>query len=161
VTVSPLNGFSQKVALSCSGAPVQSTCTVSPGSVSLNGTANATASVAVVTAGASACLAHPSFYPSAGSRLGLWLALPGLAGMVLVGGRRRYRGHGRRRKWLALLGVLALTIVWPACGGGGSSSSSSGSGGTPAGNYTVTVTGTYTSGSVTLTHSTKLTLVVN
>ena len=80
VTVSPLNGFSQKVALSCSGAPAQSTCTVSPGSVTLNGTANATANVAVVTAGFAARLAHPSLYPLADNRLALWLAFPGLSG---------------------------------------------------------------------------------
>ena len=43
LTVSPLNGFAQKVVFSCSGAPPQSTCTVTPGSVSLNGTASATA----------------------------------------------------------------------------------------------------------------------
>jgi len=44
-----------------------------------------------------------------------------------------------------------------ACGGG---NSSSGGGGTPAGTYTLTVTGSFTSGSTTLTHNTKLTLVV-
>jgi hypothetical protein len=45
-----------------------------------------------------------------------------------------------------------------ACGGG--SSSSGGSGGTPAGSYNLAVTGTFTSGSTTLSHTTKLTLVV-
>jgi len=156
VTVSPLNGFSQKVALSCSGAPAQSTCTVSPSSVTLNGTVNETASVAVVTAGASSQV-HPYLFPTSRDRLALWLMLPGLAGLVLAGGLRRSRGQGRRRKWLALLGVLALTIVWPACGG---SSASSSGGGTPTGSYTITVTGTYASGSVTLTHTTNLKLVV-
>jgi FG-GAP-like repeat/Cep192 domain 4 len=157
VTVSPLNGFSQKVALSCSGAPAQSTCTVSPGSVTLNGTANATVSVAVVTAGASASLAHPSLYPSAGDRLALWLAFPGLAGLVLTVGTgvRSRKRHGRLLYGLAFLCLFSLAITWPACGGG-----SSGSGGTPSGTYTVSVTGTFTSGSATLNHTTKLTLIV-
>jgi len=158
VTVSPLNGFSQKVALSCSGAPPQSTCTVSPSSVTLNGSSNATANVAVVTAGASASLAHPYLFPSEGNRLALWLAFPGLSGLVLLsssGGQSRRR-YGRLLYGLAFLCLLSLAITWSACGGG----SSSGGGGTLAGTYTVTVTGTFTSGSATLTHTTKLTLVV-
>jgi len=160
VTVSPVNGFSQKVGLSCSGAPPQSTCTISPSSVTLNGSSNATANVAVVTAGASAGLVHPSLYPLAGNRVALWLALPGLSGLVLMvgSGVRSRKQRGRLLYGLVLICLLSVATTWSACGGG---SGSSGSGGTPAGTYTVTVTGTYTSGSATLTHSTKLTLVVN
>jgi hypothetical protein len=163
VTVSPLNGLSQKVALTCSGEPAQSTCTVSPSSVMLNGTANATVSVAIVTAGPSANVVHPHLFPSGGNRLALWLAFPGVSGLVLLvgsGGQSRRR-HSLSLKLLALLGVLSLAIIWPACGGGGGSSGgTSGGGGTPLGNYTVTVTGTYTAGAATLTETTKLALVV-
>jgi hypothetical protein len=97
LTVSPLNGFAQKVVFSCSGAPPQSTCTVTPGSVSLNGTASATANVAIVTAQASARLGHSYFFPPARSSLGLWLALPGLWGLLVLGGRsnRSYKRLGR------------------------------------------------------------------
>jgi FG-GAP-like repeat len=156
VTISPIDGFDQKIALSCSGAPPQSTCTISPSSVTLNGSANATASVAVVTAGPSATLRHRR----GGGHFALWFAFPGLSGVVILAGlSRRSRRHGRQwRKLFALLGLLVLVITWPACGGGGGSGSGTG---TPAGTYTVTVTGTFTSGSATLTHSTKLTLVVN
>jgi FG-GAP-like repeat len=155
LTVAPLSGFSQKVTLSCSGAPPQSTCTVSPSSVTLNGTANATASVAVVTAGASASLVHPYFFPSAGDRLALWLALPGLSGLVFFarsGGRSR-KQHSRLLYGLLFLCLLSVAVTWSACGGGSSSSTS-------AGTYTITVIGNYTSGSITLTHTTKLTLIV-
>jgi len=158
LTVSPLNGFSQKVALSCSGAPPLSTCMISPSSVTLNGSANATASVAVVTAGSSAHLLHPPF-PMQVNRFALWIALPGL---VLLVGSTRSHSRKERVQWLRtliLLGVMSLVTIWPACGGGNSGSGSSG-GGTPPGTYTVTVTGTFTAGSVTLTHATKLTLVV-
>jgi hypothetical protein len=49
---------------------------------------------------------------------------------------------------------MALT----SCGGG---SGSGGSNANPqAGTYTITVTGSFTSGSANLTHATKLTLVV-
>ena len=124
-----------------------------------NGPSNATVNVAVVTAGASASLAHPYGLPSAGNKLALWLALPGLSGLVLMvssGGRSR-KPHGRRLYGLAFLCLLSLAVTWSACGGGSGSSSS---GRTPAGNYTVTVTGTFTSGPAALTHTTKLTLVV-
>jgi len=154
--VSPLNGFSQKVFLTCSGEPTQSTCSLSPSSITLNGSITATANVAVVTSGVFASLAHPHLFFSGGNRLALWLAFPDLSGLVLlVSSGARPRRPRRPLKVLALLGLLFLAIAWPACGGG-----SSGSRVTPAGTYTVTVTGTYTAGSARLTHSTKLTLVV-
>ena len=54
---------------------------------------------------------------------------------------------------MALLGVVCLVA---GCGG----NSSTGGGGTPASTYNLVVTGTYASGSVNLTHSANLTLVV-
>jgi hypothetical protein len=55
--------------------------------------------------------------------------------------------------------LLGVAMAMTACGGGGSTTSPLG-GGTPAGSYTITVTGTAASGATTLTHNTKLTLVV-
>lgn len=159
LSISPLNAFSGKVALTCSGQPPQSTCTVSPSSATLNGSSNATADVAVVTAGASASLVHPYGFLSTGGRLALWLTLPGLSGLALMvgsGGRSRRR-QGRRLYGLAFLCLFSVAITWSACGGG---SGGSGGGGTPAGTYTVTVTGTFTSGPATVTHSAPLTLIV-
>ena len=157
IAVAPISGFAQKVALSCSGAPAQSTCTVTPSSVTLDGTSSAPANVAVVTTAASASLVSPAGFPPAGIRLALWLAFFGLSGVVLLGG-----GPGKRRGsavyGLLLLCMLCVVMMWSACGGGSSSSGSGG--GTPAGTYTLTVTGTYSSGSANLAHSTKLTLVV-
>ena len=73
LTLSPLNGFGQTVMLTCSGAPPQSNCAFTPGSVALNGTSNAMANVAVVTTGASAGLGHPGGdLPS--RLLAVWLA---------------------------------------------------------------------------------------
>jgi hypothetical protein len=48
-------------------------------------------------------------------------------------------------------------IIMPACGGG---NGNSGGGTTAPGSYTLLVTGTFTSGADTLTHTTKLTLIV-
>jgi uncharacterized repeat protein (TIGR03803 family) len=157
IAVSPVN-LAQKVALSCSGAPPQSTCTVSPSSVTLDGIHSAPASVAVVTSKASADLVYPAGLSSTGIRLALWLALPGLPGLLLLGG-----GSGKRRArvfyGLLLLSLLAATTTWFACGGG-SGSSGGGGGGTPAATYTLTVTGTFTSGSAVVKHAVPLTLIV-
>jgi hypothetical protein len=60
---------------------------------------------------------------------------------------------------LAFVCLFSLAITWSACGGG-SGSNTMGGAGTPAGTYNLTVTGTFTSGSTTLSHVTKLKLVV-
>ena len=155
VAVAPGGGFNQTVTLTCSGAPAQSSCAVSPSSVTLNGTASAPVTVTVTTAGTSASLIHPSGLPRGGNRLALWLALSGLPGLVLLGSRPRKR-HGRRGAALACVFFTAMMLS--ACGG--SSMGGSGGSATPAGTYNLTVVGTFTSGSASLVHSTKLTLVV-
>ena len=159
IAVAPVDGFSQKVALSCSGAPPQSTCTVTPSSVRLNGTSSAPANVAVVTTGASASLVSPAGFPPGGFRLALWLAFAGLPRGMLLGSRPGKR-RGPAVYGLLLLCVLCVAMTWTACGGGSSSTGNGGNGGTPTGTYTLTVTGTFSSGSANLVHSTKLTLVV-
>jgi hypothetical protein len=114
----------------------------------------------VTTAGTSAILAHPASFSHMGGRLALWLALCGLPGLVLMGSFRPSRA--RRSRFLSgvvLLCLLSLGVTASGCGGGGGNIGS-GSGGTPTGSYNLTVTGTFASGSTTLTHSTKLTLVV-
>jgi hypothetical protein len=158
VAVAPGGGFKQSVTLTCTGAPAQSTCSVSPSSVTLNGTAPAPVTVTVTTAGTSASLAHPYPLTPASNKLALWLAFSGLPGLVLLGSRSRKR-HGRLFYGVALLCVLFMTMTWSACGGGSSSMGTGGSG-TPAGTYNLTVVGTFSSGSANLVHSTKITLVV-
>jgi hypothetical protein len=72
----------------------------------------------------------------------LWLPLPGLVLIGLRFGSRSSRGKNLMGLLLVWT-VLASLIVVPACG---SSSSGGGGGGgnsgTPAGNYTVTISGT-------------------
>jgi hypothetical protein len=61
--------------------------------------------------------------------------------------------------------MLLLILVWAACGGGGGFVSTNGPSGTPAGSYSLKVTGTYTSASPEsaerLSHEATLTLTVN
>ena len=158
VSVAPDGGFDQTVTLSCSGAPAQSTCSVSPSLVKLSGS-TATATVTVTTAGSSAGLTQPINGPG-GNLFRSGSALSGtlvLAMLVSLAGWRRERPQ-RLLYGLALLCLLSIGITMSACGGGGSSSG--GGGGTQAGTYNLTVTGTFNSGSTNLTHKTNLTLVV-
>jgi hypothetical protein len=144
LTITPLaGGFTQSIALSCSGQPANSLCTVSASSVT-PGATNATALVYVVTT------ARPAVITS---KTGVAMLLFGsVSGLLLF---------RRRRK---LLGVLLMLVVTAGLGMGiGCSSSAPGpslGSGTAAGTYTITITGT-ANGTTTLTHTTTLTAVVN
>jgi hypothetical protein len=156
LTLAPLYGFSQTVQLGCSGGPPQSTCTVTPSSVKLSGTGSATAKVVVVTTVGSASLAHPARFPPGSSRLALWLALPGLSGLVLLGSQGGGSSGRRHLRWLhglAFCCLFFLALSWTGCGSSGSSA-------TPPGTYSLTVTGTFASGSNVLKHAVSLTLIV-
>jgi uncharacterized repeat protein (TIGR03803 family) len=158
LSVMPKGGFKQMVQFTCSGAPAQSTCSVSPTATTLNGSTAQAVTVTVSTAGASAGLIGPFGRRPSRIAYGLWLPLSGvlgLVGFVLPAGTRRFRRRGAL-SGLILLCMLAM-LMMPACGGGGGSSSGSG---TPAGTYSLTVAGGFTSGSSTLTHAAKLNLVV-
>jgi hypothetical protein len=155
IAVNPLGGFNQTVALSCNGAPAQSSCSLSTNSVKLNGSSSTNIKVTVTTAGNSAGLANPlHVLPMSGNRLALWLPLCGVPGLALVGiwGSWRKR-HGSALYGLALLCLLSLGAGLSGCGGGGTT-------GTPAGTYTISVIGAFSSNATSLTHTTKLTLTV-
>ena len=144
------NGFFSEVALTCAVTPTPAlapTCSVSPSSV-MPGTA---ATLTVSTTGPTAAVV-PS---SAGSGLFYACCLP-LIGLVAT---RIGLGSDRRKKGAmatALACMLSAGMVFQvACGGG----SGGGSKGTPTGKYTISVTGTYSSGS-SLVHSTPTTLTV-
>jgi uncharacterized repeat protein (TIGR03803 family) len=158
VAVAPMGGFNRTVTLSCSGAPAQSSCSVSPSSVTLNGTTSAPVALTVTTAGTSASLTRPSGFSPTGNSLTLWLAFSGLPGLVLLG-RRPTKRHGRLFYGAIFSCVLFALMTSSACGGG-STMGSGGGNATPAGTYNLTVVGTFSSGSANLVHSAKLTLVV-
>lgn len=149
LAVAPAGGFKETVSFACTGAPAGFVCSV-PGQVTLNGSSTTTVTV-TVSGGGLARLTRPVGFTPVSRRIASWLAFSSLPGLLILVGA----GTGRRRIHrivcgLACLCLLALTILWTGCGGRGGS----------AGSYSVTVTGSFTSGGTTLTHDTVLTLVV-
>jgi hypothetical protein len=158
LTLAPQNGFNQTVNLACSGVPSASYCTLTPNTLTLNGTASATVAVAVSTTAPSLVPPQGRFLPPGMTRFGrvFWLyALLWLASVLVLAVARR-----RRAAWLLGAGLL-IVMLWSACGGGGTQKIAPPPvSGTPAGTYTVDVTATDAS-TTTLTHTIQLTLTVN
>ncbi|MBI3721396.1 MAG: choice-of-anchor D domain-containing protein [Fimbriimonas ginsengisoli] len=160
--VTPISGFNGTVALSCTGAPPESTCMPSEASATPNGNTAATFSVQVTTTARS--VATPGFgrrwRPFDGLRILPMVLMVALASTLLAFASR-FRGaaaHRRRAYAFAIpLGFLVLAIILVGCGGSGYNSSPPPSGGTPTGNYVLTITGT----SNGVSHSQTLTLTVN
>jgi hypothetical protein len=157
LTLAPLGGLNQTVSLTCSGAPSLSTCAVTPGSVALNGTASAPATVTVSTTAGSLAPPFGKVSPPSITGLGRLFWLYALLGLASVGA---LAGAGKRRAAFLLGACLLVAMFWSACGGGAQVVHTLG---TPAGTYTLDVTATVTSAatSSTLTHVLKLTLTVD
>jgi subtilase family serine protease len=140
-------GFTGPVAFQCSDPAPASTCTAPP-------SVNATGKVSfnITTTAPTAALNHPS-----GRATGIFYAtfLPGLLGILFTAGSRRRSLRGLRL--LGLIVALGFTTLWMASCGGGSSGGNTSNPGTPVGNYTITVTAT--SGSSTVTSTFQLDVV--
>jgi hypothetical protein len=153
LTVGSSGGFSGAVAMSCTGTPANATCSVSPNPATLSGTSPVVRTVNVNTTARSGAaplgLRVPGMpVPVEAFALAiflsfcLWMVPSGLA--------------GRRPAHVALAALFLLLGLLTGCGGGSSSTSVT-SNGTPAGTYTLTVTGTSSS----VVQAIQLTLTVN
>ncbi|MDI3253849.1 MAG: protease pro-enzyme activation domain-containing protein [Bacillota bacterium] len=154
ITITPANGFTGNVALSCSltsspsGATDLPSCSInSP--VVISSSAAGTATLTVTTTAATSSLSYPldRFFRSAGATA--------LAFVVLL------VVPARRRSWKNLLGLVLFAVVLSSVLGCGGSSNGGGGGGggnpgTTAGTYTFTVTGT--SGSITASTTVNVTV---
>ena len=153
-----LNGYNGTVTLTCTPSSSQITCSLSPATVTVNGQGATTLTVKAAVSGASAKIS-----PTSGRRG--WLhGWPGggasaLAFCILL------VFPLRRRRWIgfACLPILLAAAILSGCGGSGSTGGVGGGGGgggfnnTPAGTYTVLVTGTANG----IVHSAQITVVVH
>lgn len=161
INIAGVGGLNGAVTFACTGAPSGSTCVVSPGSL----TPGSTASTLTVTVTTAAPSSLAPLAPPGNGKVWRFLALGLLALLLVVFGwpaRRRPSPIALWRRCLALSAALMLILGMAACGGGGGGGSSSGGGnpGTPAGAYTLTVSGSVTEASTTVTHNMSLTLNV-
>jgi hypothetical protein len=149
LSVAPMNGFNGTLNFTCTGAPSEANCTVSPSSLTLNGSAqNVSITVTTTAASAAAPLLPGPVSPNLG-RLA--------AGSMLLLLSAAMFAMRKRARWLTLA-PLAFVLLWVGCGGG-NSSGGGGNPGTPRGTYTIVVTGTGNGGSPS--HATNFTLTVN
>lgn len=160
ITLSPEGGFNQAVALTCSGAPAQSTCSLSSSSITLDGASAASVNVTVTTAGSAARLSERAEVSARWPKnAAFWLSMCGVPSLAFVRicsiGLRRQQGRALLR--LLLLGFLVAGLTMTGCGG---TNNGGGRGGTRPGTYNLSVTGSFSSGTTSLTHTSKLILVV-
>ena len=151
VTVTPLNSFADTVNLTCA---VTGTGTPAP-QCSLNPTSGNSSTMTLTTTGKAMASRHTN-----GLIYALWLPIVGLS----FAGLRLTTSRSVKGRWLSFLllgAVMTLLFLLPACSGGGGGGGGGGcTGCTPAGSYTVTVTGTDSSNS-NLSHDAVVTLTVN
>ena len=146
ISVTALNGFTGQITYTCSDSVSESVCTGPTQAVD----STQSASFTITTKAPTAKLERPF---DRGSGIFYAMLFPGLLGMVFVtaSGKRAMRGV----RFLGLVLILGFSTLWlGSCGG--SSSGGTKDPGTPAGTYSITVTGT--SGS--LKSSTTFLLVV-
>jgi uncharacterized protein (TIGR03118 family) len=159
VTVGGLNGFNSAVNLSCSGQPINSTCSFSSASVTPASGGMTTSMMTISTSSLPYSTPHKMAMIPGGGIFAILLPVfaLGFLGLVIAGSGRSGQLAGKR--WvLNLAGSLALVIVatWLfAAGGCGYSGGGAGTG-TQRGMTTVMITGT--SGS--LSHSASVSLTV-
>ncbi|HXH51331.1 MAG TPA: SBBP repeat-containing protein [Terriglobia bacterium] len=160
VTVTPNDGFSNPVSLGCQlpAALTDTTCTISPASVTPDGTNPVQATLTVTTTARTVAPPGPLNvnwpFPHVPLPIAALATMLGMALLALL---------AKRRKILLGFGVVALSAAMCVGCGSGKSFGGSGTGtgtttgkGTPAGTYTVSINGT--SGNVTRGTTVQLTV---
>ncbi len=169
VTVTPSNGFSQSVTLSCIGLPQGASCSFSPSSVTPTNSGPASASLKLSTTAHS--VSGPrrgpfvTFPPGMTRTRTPWLV--SFLALALLGGLIARFGapHAGTESWkrarlsaLTLGTALAALALWTSCQSYGSSPIGTPTG-TPGGTFTIIITGTLGSNSA-VTRATTVNLSV-
>ena len=154
VTITSMGGFNQTVTLSCGSITLNgSAATTNPPACNFNpvsvSNASGTSTLTISTTGSNALL--PSDFT--GSRGLFYAMLLPIVGLAIVG---RGFNSGREKLCEALLasGMILGLVLLSACGGG---NATGGTGATPAGTYTISISGS--AGSIV--NISKVTLTVN
>ena len=145
ITITPSGGLSPSgVALTCSISPVNTPApTCSLGSVTVTNNAGSS-TLTIAAAGAQSALASPGLGREPRGLFALGLIIPA----ILLGGAGLKKPNARRfLSCCIVFFALSVCLFEVACGSAGQASSTpgpSGNSGTPAGLYTITVTGSST-----------------
>jgi hypothetical protein len=160
LTVAPVGGFNQNVSFTCVGLPAAATCAVSPASTPLDGTHSVPLAVQVTTTARAVAMRVPF---DSGPRIAPRFPYFFVAMMCLCFSIMRLRGRnkGVRELRCQIAVAVALVAIMAASSCGGMGSGGGGSSGTPAGTYTLIVTGSSGSAAASPQHSVQLTLIVN
>jgi hypothetical protein len=169
LTLTPSSTTRDTVTLSCSGAPATTTCSVLPTLQTFTSTSPVPASVSVSTTARGSLPGVPDgklLPPIVVVRFLPWITWLTAFLLLIAVARRLRNGDGcLGRAWptfsmnLALLVCLSIVLTASACGGGGTPPPPPPQTGTPAGNYSLTVTAKSAS-STNLDQSVALTLTV-
>jgi hypothetical protein len=157
ITVSPMSGFGGDVTFTCSSITLNGSaattmppvCSFSPNPVK---SASGTTTLRVSTTPATSARLELPFGHHSGWSYALFLPVFG----IMIGAGLKFNGKKAHVFFLLTL-MLSGLIFMASCGGSGSSVVKTGSGGTPAGTYTITVTGSATG---TTAQTANLTLTV-
>jgi sugar lactone lactonase YvrE len=159
ITITPTGGYSGTIQFTCSGMPAYASCVFSPATATMDGSGNpVTVQLTVNTTGTNGVISalrvpgsHGNSFPAS-----IFLMPNALAGILLVGGRKRQSKNARRAMALlilvvVLLGILSLT----GCAG----SSTAPVHVTPTGSYSASVSATASGGSGS-THSAAVSITI-
>lgn len=163
LTITPENGFTNMVTLSCSGNPSGSTCVFTPATLSpLNGTPVTSALQIQTQAGSGTAAENRAPHTGESSHIAFAFILPGALALAGLGALRKRSG-------LASLRVLGLLALLTASGLGLSACAArydylhhppSANPGVAAGTYTVTVAAYSTNGTSVTSHSLNVALTI-
>ena len=144
-TMTPLGGFSQSVAFTCTGAPAGTTCTVATPITATDGKTAQSVMVTVTRTTGGLLLPSPSVRTPP---ISIWQIVPLILASLLLFLLTKAKGL---RVQVGLATAVVLLMVLAGCGGGGH----------PPISGTLTLTGTSTGSAGTESHSATVAITVN